>query len=52
MEKDIRKIARLYDYKIAFSKDDDCYIASCTELGGMSAHGDTFENAYKEIILS
>ena len=42
-------MVELYSYKVFFNVEDDCYIATCLELGGMSAHGASDVDAFKEI---
>jgi predicted RNase H-like HicB family nuclease len=45
MKNDIEK----YTYRIEWSEDDDCHVARCLELPSLSAHGDTIEEALREI---
>ena len=45
---DIEEYIRFYSYLVEYSSEDDAYLARCIELGIM-AHGDTHEEAVKEI---
>ncbi len=38
-----------YTYRIEWSEEDQLFIARCLELSGLSAHGNTNEEALKEI---
>lgn len=38
-----------YSYKIHFSTEDNCYVASVEELPGCMSHGDTHEHAWEMI---
>jgi len=38
-----------YTYQIEWSEKDEVFIARCLEFPGLSAHGDSSENALKEI---
>jgi len=38
-----------YSISIHYSEEDNCYVASVPELQGCMAHGDTYEEAMKEI---
>ncbi len=45
---DVAEYVRLYSYLVEYSPEDEVYVAQCLELGIM-AHGDTQEEAIKEI---
>lgn len=45
---DLDNYIRLYSYLVEYSPEDETYVAQCVELGIM-AHGDTQEEAIKEI---
>jgi len=45
MKNDIKK----YTYRIEWSEDDGCHVARCIEFPSLAAHGDTIEEALKEI---
>lgn len=47
----INNIVNKYTYRIEWSEEDQVFIASCLEFPGLAAHGDTTENALKEIKL-
>jgi predicted HicB family RNase H-like nuclease len=47
--KTLKEIANKYSYNIEFDSDDDIYIARCAELSTLTAHGETQEEALKEI---
>ena len=38
-----------YTYRIEWSEDDHCHVARCLEFPSLSAHGDTTEDALREI---
>jgi len=39
-----------YSIVIQYSEIDNCYVASVPELEGCMAHGDTYDEAMKEIL--
>ena len=41
--------AKKYTYRTQWSEEDKVYIARCLEFSSLSAHGDTHEEALKEI---
>jgi predicted RNase H-like HicB family nuclease len=45
MKNDIEK----YTYRIEWSEDDHCHVARCLEFRSLAAHGDTTEDALREI---
>jgi predicted RNase H-like HicB family nuclease len=45
MKSDIEK----YTYRIEWSEDDHCHVARCLEFRSLAAHGDTIEEALREI---
>jgi predicted RNase H-like HicB family nuclease len=45
MKNDIEK----YTYRIEWSEDDHCHVARCLEFPSLAAHGDTIEEALREI---
>ena len=45
MKNDIEK----YTYRIEWSEDDHCHVARCLEFPSLAAHGDTMEDALREI---
>lgn len=45
MKSDIEK----YTYRIEWSEEDHCHVARCLEFPSLSAHGDTPEEALREI---
>jgi predicted RNase H-like HicB family nuclease len=45
MKNDIEK----YTYRIEWSEDDYCHVARCLEFPSLAAHGDTIEEALREI---
>lgn len=38
-----------YTYRIEWSEEDEVFVARCLEFPGLAAHGDTNEEALKEI---
>jgi predicted RNase H-like HicB family nuclease len=38
-----------YTYRIEWSEDDQCHVARCLEFPSLAAHGNTIEEALKEI---
>lgn len=44
-----RNIIDKYTYRIEWSEEDQVFIARCLEFPGLAAHGDSSENALKEI---
>ncbi len=38
-----------YTYRIQWSEEDSCHIARCLEFPSLAAHGETAEQALKEI---
>ena len=38
-----------YTYRIEWLEDDQCHVARCLEFPSLSAHGDTTEDALREI---
>jgi predicted RNase H-like HicB family nuclease len=38
-----------YTYRIEWSEDDRCHVARCLEFPSLAAHGDTVEDALREI---
>jgi len=38
-----------YTYRIEWSEDDNCHVARCLEFPSLAAHGDTIEEALREI---
>ena len=38
-----------YTFRIEWSEEDSAYVAKCLEMPGLMAHGETNENAFKEI---
>ena len=38
-----------YTYRIEWSEDDHCHVARCLEFPSLAAHGDTIEEALREI---
>ena len=38
-----------YTYRIEWSEEDQCHVARCLEFPSLSAHGDTVEEALREI---
>jgi len=45
MKNDIEK----YTYRIEWSEDDHCHVSRCLEFPSLAAHGDTIEEALREI---
>jgi predicted RNase H-like HicB family nuclease len=45
----INNIADKYTYRIEWSEEDQVFIARCLEFPGLAAHGNTTEDALKEI---
>jgi predicted RNase H-like HicB family nuclease len=45
MKNDIEK----YTYRIEWSEEDHCHVARCLEFPSLAAHGDTLEEALREI---
>jgi predicted HicB family RNase H-like nuclease len=45
----INNIVDKYTYRIEWSEEDQVFIARCLEFTGLAAHGDTTEDALKEI---
>ena len=43
------KIIEKYTYRVEWSEEDQLHIARCLEFPSLAAHGDTVENALKEI---
>ena len=43
------KSAEKYTYRIEWSEEDKCHVARCLEFSSLSAHGDTAEEALKEM---
>ncbi len=38
-----------YTYRIEWSEDDHCHVARCLEFPSLAAHGDTIEEALRQI---
>ena len=38
-----------YTYRIEWSEDDQCHVARCLEFPSLAAHGNTIEEALREI---
>jgi predicted RNase H-like HicB family nuclease len=38
-----------YTYRIEWSEDDQCHVARCLEFSSLAAHGNTIEEALREI---
>lgn len=45
MKNEVKK----YTYRIEWSEEDHCHIARCLEFPSLSTHGDTVEEALREI---
>jgi predicted HicB family RNase H-like nuclease len=45
----INNIVDKYTYRIEWSEEDQVFIARCLEFPGLAAHGNTTEDALKEI---
>ena len=45
MKNEIKK----YTYRIEWSEEDHCHVARCLEFPSLAAHGDTIEEALREI---
>jgi predicted HicB family RNase H-like nuclease len=45
MKNDIEK----YTYRIEWSEEDHCHVAGCLEFPSLAVHGDTLEEALREI---
>ena len=43
------KIIEKYTYRVEWSEEDQLHIARCLEFPSLAAHGNTVENALKEI---
>jgi predicted RNase H-like HicB family nuclease len=41
-----------YNFTVQWSDDDECYIARVVEFPGVAAHGDTPDDALKEVQVS
>jgi predicted RNase H-like HicB family nuclease len=52
MKKQIRHKHFRYPIRIIWSDEDKCYIATVSELHGVSAHGDTPWEAAKEVLIA
>ena len=39
-----------YSYRVGWSEEDECYIATCLEFPSLSGHGDSYEEALKDIV--
>ena len=50
--KKLKEVTNKYSYNIEFDVDDDIYIAKCAELPALAAHGNTQEEALKEIKIA
>jgi predicted RNase H-like HicB family nuclease len=46
---DMQNIIEKYTYRIEWSEEDQVFIAKCIEFPGLLAHGETNEEALKEI---
>jgi len=44
-----KKMIEKYTYRIEWSEEDKCHVARCLEFSSLAAHGDTVEEALKEI---
>jgi predicted RNase H-like HicB family nuclease len=47
----MKNIIRKYTYRIEWSEEDGCHVARCLEFSSLAAHGDTEEDALREIKL-
>jgi predicted RNase H-like HicB family nuclease len=47
----MKNIIHKYTYRIEWSEEDGCHLARCLEFPSLSAHGDTEEDALREIKL-
>ncbi len=45
----MKDITDKYTYRIEWSEEDGVYVARCLEFSGLAAHGDSYENALKEV---
>lgn len=45
----LKDFVNKYSYNIEFDADDNIYVARCAELGSISAHGKSHEEAFKEV---
>ena len=45
----IKSLINKYSYHVAYNSEDDIYIALCAELPDLMAHGNTQEQALKEV---
>ncbi len=45
MKNEIKK----YTYRIEWSGEDNCHVAGCLEFPSLAAHGNTLEDALREI---
>ena len=43
------ELTEKYTYRVEWSEEDNTHIARCLEFPFLMAHGDTIENAFKEI---
>ncbi len=47
----MKRLLEKYTYRIEWSEEDNTHIARCLEFPSLAAHGDTIEEALKEIEL-
>ena len=47
--KRLNELVKKYSYQIEYNQEDNIFIGRCAELPGLAAHGDTQEEAFKEI---
>ena len=47
--KKLNEFVSRYSYNIEYDQEDNIYIGRCAELPSLAAHGDTQEQAFKEI---
>jgi predicted HicB family RNase H-like nuclease len=46
----MKNIAEKYGYQVAWSAEDDAYVARCNEMQGVAAHGDTAVAAMRNVM--
>ena len=44
-----KKVIEKYTYRIEWSEEDKCHVARCLEFPSLATHGDTVQEALKEI---
>lgn len=45
-----KTLADLYSYRVSWSEDDDTFVARVVEWPGLTAHGETIEEAMSELL--